>query len=87
MDVKRLGGAYQDLHFSGARQEWHLSALDGIVRQLDAALKDKEASVQRLCWDVREGLESGFMDIFRISALTALPAERLRELMRTGSGH
>ncbi|MFJ5958912.1 hypothetical protein ACIQC5_23470 [Paenarthrobacter sp. NPDC092416] len=86
-DVKRLGGAYQDLHFSGARQEWHLSGLDAIVRQLDAALEDKEAGVQRLRGDVIESLESGRMDIFRVAALTALPAERIRELMRPAAVH
>jgi hypothetical protein len=27
-------------------------------------------------------LEAGLMDIFRVSALTTLPAERIRELIR-----
>ncbi|MFJ4171444.1 hypothetical protein ACIPY3_18225 [Paenarthrobacter sp. NPDC089714] len=81
-DVKRLGGAYQDLHFSGAQQEWHLSGLQAVVRQLDAALEEKERSVESLRRDVVEGLEAGHLDIFRIAALTSLPAERIRELIR-----
>ncbi|PRB41058.1 hypothetical protein CQ038_14760 [Arthrobacter sp. MYb51] len=86
-DVKRLGGAYQDLHFSGVRHDWHLTRLAAIVRQLDAALEDKEQSAQKLRCDVLEGLESGRMDIFRVAALTALPAERIRELMRPAAAH
>lgn len=81
-DVKRLGGAYQDLHFSGVQPEWHLSGLVAIVRQLEDALQDKERGVERLRVDVLEGLESGRMDIFRVAALTALPADRIRELIR-----
>ncbi|MFF2840615.1 hypothetical protein [Paenarthrobacter sp. NPDC057981] len=81
-DVKRLGGAYQDLHFSGVQPEWHLSGLAAIVRQLEDALQDKERGVERLRVDVLEGLESGRMDIFRVAALTALPADRIRELIR-----
>ncbi|MFF1831825.1 hypothetical protein [Paenarthrobacter sp. NPDC058040] len=81
-DVKRLGGAYQDLHFSGAQQEWHLSVLAAIVRQLEGAMEDKERSVERLRSDVLEGLETGRLDVFRIAALTSLPAERIRELIR-----
>ncbi|MFK4639417.1 MULTISPECIES: hypothetical protein [Micrococcaceae] len=84
-DVKRLAGAYQDLHFSGVRHDWHLTRLFTVVRQLDAALEDKEQTAQKLRCDILEGLESGRMDIFRIAALTALPAERIRELMRPGA--
>lgn len=86
-DVKRIGGAYQDLHFSGNRHDWHLTRLSAIVRQLDAALEDKEQSAQKLRCDVLEGLESGRLDIFRVAALTALPAERIRELMRPAAAH
>lgn len=86
-DVKRLGGAYQDIHYSGAQPEWHLAGLAAIVRQLDVALDEKEESVQRLRGDILEGLESGRMDIFRIAALTALPAERIRELLRPAAAH
>ncbi|MFJ4029696.1 hypothetical protein ACIPWF_20330 [Paenarthrobacter sp. NPDC089989] len=81
-DVKRLGGAYQDLHFSGAPQEWHLSGLAAVAKQLEAALKDKEQSVESLRSDVLQCLEAGHMDVFRIAALTSLPAERIRELIR-----
>jgi hypothetical protein len=81
-DVKRLGGAYQDLHYSGGQPEWHLAGLAALVRQLDAALGEKDESVQRLRSDVLEGLQPGRMDIFRVAALTALPVERIRELVR-----
>lgn len=86
-DVKRLGGAYQDLHFSGVRHDWHLSRLSAVVRQLDGALEDKERSAQKLRCDVLEGMESGRIDIFRVAALTALPVERIRELMRPVAAH
>ncbi|MGP0223251.1 hypothetical protein [Paenarthrobacter sp. NCHU4564] len=81
-DVKRLGGAYQDLHFSGAQQDWHLAGLSAIVRQLNAALEDKDKCVQQLRRDVLAGLQKGSLDIFRVAALTSLPAERIRELIR-----
>ena len=80
-DVKRLAGAYRGLHYSGALQEWHLAGLAAIVRQLDAALEDKEQGTRKLRCDVIEGL--GHMDIFRVAALTGLPAERIREVART----
>ncbi|MFE4196720.1 hypothetical protein ACFRJ9_12700 [Paenarthrobacter sp. NPDC056912] len=86
-NVKRLGGAYQDLHYSGAHQEWHLAGLVALVRQLEAAMGDKEQCVERLRSDVLKGLESGRMDVFRVAALTALPAERIRELMRPAAAH
>lgn len=83
-DVKRLGRAYQELDFSGAPPEWHLSGLRAITDQLNAALAEKELGARKLRDDVLEGLEAAAMDIFRIAALTALPAERIRELVRQG---
>jgi hypothetical protein len=81
-DVKRLGGAYQDLDFSGFPEEWHIAVLSAAVRRLDRALAEKQRSVHELRADVLVGLEQGGMDLFRIAALTALPAERIRELIR-----
>ncbi|QSZ54027.1 hypothetical protein RI444_09440 [Paenarthrobacter sp. AT5] len=86
-DVKRLAGAYQDLHFSGAQPEWHLSVLTSVVRQLEQALQDKERSVARLRGDVMEGLGSAGLDIYRVAALTSLPADRIRELLRPAPSH
>ncbi|MDI2034172.1 hypothetical protein [Paenarthrobacter nitroguajacolicus] len=81
-DVKRLAGAYQELHYSGAQHQWHLAGLTATVRQLAAALEEKDECIRRLRDDVMEGLESGRLDVFRAAALTALPTDRIRELTR-----
>ncbi|MBT8160908.1 MULTISPECIES: hypothetical protein [Arthrobacter] len=85
-DVKRLGGAYRDHHYPGAEPAVHLARLAAIVRQMDEALEHKESCLRRLRGDALKGLQSGLMDVFRIAALTSLPAERVRELIRPATG-
>lgn len=84
-DVKKIGSGYSDSHVAGASREQHLAGLAEIAGQLLEAVEEKAAAEGQFRADVVEALRSGQADVFRIAALTAVTAERLREITR-GAG-
>jgi hypothetical protein len=75
-EIRKIGRAYADSYAPD---------LSGLVEELRAIEDEKESAERQLRADVVDVLRSGKMDVFRIAALTAVTAERLRELTR-GTG-
>ncbi|APX01239.1 MULTISPECIES: hypothetical protein [Arthrobacter] len=84
-EVKKLGRAYSDSYAPDLSREQHVAVLSALAEQLRAVEEEKESAERQLRADVVDVLRSGKMDVFRIAALTAVTAERLRELTR-GTG-
>ncbi|HKS02701.1 MAG TPA: hypothetical protein VJS86_13590, partial [Arthrobacter sp.] len=84
-EIKKIGRAYSDSYAPDFSREQHLAGLAALAEQLRAVEDEKESAERQLRADVVDVLRSGKMDVFRIAALTAVTAERLRELTR-GTG-
>lgn len=84
-DVKKIGKGHSDSYVAGVSREQHLAGLAEIAGQLLEAVEEKATAERKFRADVVEALRSGQLDVFRIAALTAVTAERLREITR-GTG-
>jgi hypothetical protein len=84
-EVKKIGRAYSDSYFPDLSREQHVAVLSALADELRTVEEEKERAERQLRADVVDVLRSGKMDVFRIAALTAVTAERLRELTR-GTG-
>lgn len=83
-EVKKIGKGYSE-YVSGVSREQHVAGLVAITNQLLKNMNDKVSAERQFRADVVEALRGGQMDVFRVAALTAVTAERLRELTR-GTG-
>lgn len=84
-EIKKLGRAYPDAYYPEVSREQHVAGLSALAEELRTVEQEKESAERQLRDDVVDALRSGKMDLFRIAALTAITADRLRELTR-GSG-
>jgi hypothetical protein len=84
-EVRKIGRAFSESYFPDLSRGQHLAGLAALAEQLQTVLEEKESADRKLRADVVEVLRSGEMDVFRIAALTAVTADRLRELTR-GTG-
>ncbi|MCA4134075.1 hypothetical protein [Arthrobacter sp. M4] len=84
-DVKRVGSSYTEFDFSGTPHRVHLARLADIAAALKEALEERERAEEQLRVDVEEALSSGQCDLFRVAAVVAVTAERVRELLRRAS--
>jgi hypothetical protein len=84
-EVRKTGRAFSESHIPGLSREQHVAGLVALAEQLQRVIEEKERAERQLRADVVQVLRSGEMDIFRIAALTAVTADRLRELTR-GTG-
>ena len=84
-DVRSLGEGYADDYGAGVSRDQHVAALAVIAGELEKITEERDHAERRFSGEVVEALRGGHFDIFRIAALTAVTAERLRELTR-GAG-
>ncbi|MFE4541486.1 hypothetical protein [Arthrobacter sp. NPDC056727] len=84
-EVKKIARAYSDSYAPEFSREQHVAGLSALAEQLRTVEEEKASAERQLRTDVVDVLRSGKMDVFRIAALTAVTAERLRELTR-GTG-
>jgi adenine/guanine phosphoribosyltransferase-like PRPP-binding protein len=84
-EVKKTGKAFAESYVPDLSREQHVAGLAALAEQLQAVIAEKESAERQLRADVVDVLRSGEMDVFRIAALTAVTADRLRELTR-GTG-
>jgi hypothetical protein len=84
-EVKKTAKAFSDSHVPELTREQHVALLAALAEQLRTVIEEKESADRQLRADVVDTLRSGEMDVFRIAALTAITADRLRELTR-GTG-
>jgi hypothetical protein len=84
-EIKKIGRAYADSYDPDLSREQHIAGLSALAEELQTIENEKESAERQLRADVVDVLQSGKMDVFRIAALTAVTAERLRELTR-GTG-
>lgn len=84
-DVKKIGQCYAESYVSGVSREQHVDGLRDIAEQLVRLTDEKSAAERQFREDVVRVLRGGQMDVFRVAALTAVTAERLREITR-GAG-
>lgn len=84
-EVKKIARAYSDSYAPDLSREQHVAGLTAVAERLRTVEEEKESAERQLRADVVDVLRSGKMDVFRIASLTAITAERLRELTR-GTG-
>jgi len=84
-EVKKTGRAFSESYVPGLSREQHVAGLVALADQPQTVIEEKDSAERQLRADVVQVLRSGEMDIFRIAALTAVTADRLRELTR-GTG-
>lgn len=84
-DIRRIGDGYSEYYGSGISREQHIAALAAIAGELEEIREERDRAERQFCADVVEALRGGNIDVFRVAALTAVTAERLRELTR-GAG-
>ncbi|MFE4833868.1 hypothetical protein ACFRAU_04205 [Arthrobacter sp. NPDC056691] len=84
-EVKKTAKAFSESYVPELSREQHVAGLAALAEQLQTVIEAKESAERQLRADVVDVLRSGTMDVFRIAALTAVTADRLRELTR-GTG-
>lgn len=84
-DVRNIGEGYSDYYGSGISREQHVTGLAAIAGELEKIKEERDRAERQFSADVVEALRGGRIDVFRVAALTAVTAERLRELTR-GAG-
>lgn len=81
-DVRRVGSCYTEFDYSGTPARVHLARLSAIASELQRALVERGHAEEQLRSDIEEALNSGQCDVFRVAAVAAVPAERVRDLLR-----
>lgn len=84
-EVKKTAKAFSESYVPDLPREQHVALLAALAKQLQMVIEEKESADRQLRADVVDVLRNGEMDVFRIAALTAVTADRLRELTR-GTG-